>query len=104
MKAQTVSTANIGIFCVLFCMMAGFIYGGFEVAQYPANAFGKGLLAFGGSLFWSALIYSFIRHKRNEKFGSLILLSAYVLNVCLFIFVLQNCQNTCNLHAVKLFY
>jgi len=90
-KKPKVSSAKIGIYCSVFCLIAGLIYGNLESIHYPVNPFAKGLISFANALFWGGLFWSLLLFKQGKKLAPLILLGAYAVNVSVSLFTVNLC-------------
>ncbi|MBX9951608.1 MAG: hypothetical protein K2Y39_20730 [Candidatus Obscuribacterales bacterium] len=91
-----VSSAKIGIYCSVFCLFAGLIYGNLESIHYPVNPFAKGLISFANALLWGGVIWSLLLFKQGKKLAPLILLGAYAVNVSVSLLSVNLCGlNTC---------
>jgi hypothetical protein len=86
-----VSSAKLGIYCTIFCLVAGIIFGSLKAMSYPANSFGMGLISFAWSLFWCGLTFSLVNIKAGNKRAPLFLLGIYGFNILISIFVVNVC-------------
>ena len=81
-----VSSAKIGIYCTLFCLGAGLVYGWLESMNYPVNSFGKGWMAFSTTLFWGGVVVAFLMHIKGFRGAPLIFLAVYGVNIIVSLF------------------
>lgn len=86
-----VSSAQIGIYCSVFCLLTGLIYGNLESIHYPVNPFAKGLISFANALLWGGAFWSLVLFKRGNKLAPLILLGAYAVNVSVSLLTVNLC-------------
>lgn len=97
MKVETlqqtpkVSSAKLGIYCVIFCLTAGLVYGNLETMHYPVTPFAKGLIAFSNALFWGGAVVAFFMFKRGNKLAPLLLLFVYAVNVLVPLYAINVC-------------
>lgn len=95
MSKSGTSSAKIGLISSLFCLTAGLLYGVVESTyRHALSDFGKGLLAFSTTLFFFAIVFSFIANRSGKRWASMILLAAYTLNIGSWVFVQTNCVFT----------
>jgi hypothetical protein len=92
-ETSKVSSAKLGIYCTIFCLVAGIIFGNLKAMSYPANSFGMGLISFAWSLFWCGLTFSLLNINAGSKRAALFLLCIYGVNVLISIFVVNVCSS-----------
>lgn len=85
-QSPKVSSAKIGIYCTLFCLGAGLVYGWLESMNYPVNSFGKGWMAFSTTLFWGGVVVAFLMHIKGFRGAPLIFLAVYGVNIIVSVF------------------
>ncbi len=85
-QSPKVSSAKLGVYCSLFCLGAGLVYGWLESMNYPVNSFGKGWMAFSTTLFWSGVVVAFLMHRKGFRGAPLIFLAVYGINIIVSLF------------------
>lgn len=90
-ETPKVSSAKLGIYCSIFCLVAGIAYGNLESISYPVNSFAKGLISFSSALFWGGAICSFFLLKQGKKFAPLVLLGVYAINIFVSLYAVNIC-------------
>lgn len=98
MKVETikqtpkVSSAKLGIYCTVFCLVAGLIFGTLKATDYPVNPFGMGLVSFAWTLFWCGLLFALLKCRAGSKRAPLVILGMYAVNILISLFVCNFCQ------------
>ena len=85
-QSPNVSSAKLGVYCSLFCLGTGLVYGWLESMNYPVNSFCKGWMAFSTTLFWGGVVAAFLMHKKGVKAAPLVFLAVYGVNIIVSLF------------------
>ena len=91
-QAPKVSSAKLGVYCAIFCLATGLVYGWLESMSYPVNSFSKGWMAFSTTLFWGGAIVSFVLFKNGRKHAPLVLLAVYAINIVVSVLAVNDCN------------
>lgn len=93
-ETPKVSSAKLGIYCTIFCLVSGLIFGTLKSSNYPVTPFGMGLVSFAWALFWCGLGLAALKLRTGNRIVPLLILGIYTVNIAVSIYVLNCCQIT----------